>query len=93
MPRPLDSAPASPKESSLRTAIRAVLASGLIFISSGDSTNPVHPPKRENYEHLFEGIEILPPGSPKGRPTEEEPQNEINSDENFHCDPDICKYG
>ncbi len=55
--------------SSFRTALRCILASSALFIASDTATPDYFPqdtPFQEGlYDYLFEGINILPKGSPK----------------------------
>ena len=91
-PRGIEGGPSSP----FRKAIRCLLASSVLFIASDTVTNTEEPPK--NYDYLYEGIEILPKGSPKphkesdGGKMDKE-LHDSDSESQDICPPGDCQFG
>lgn len=60
--------PRSPENNAngrFRRALRLALASSLLTFLPADTATRDVPVQEENCDYLFEGIRILPPGSPK----------------------------
>jgi len=85
--------------SSLRTAIRCLLASSALFIAS--DTVPEAEMPTENYDYLYEGIKIVPKGSPKpphresdvGEKNDESNDSDSDVGDTDFCLPGDCQFG